>query len=222
MNAAPARTRRAARAAITSITFITLGGLFVLPDVLVFGSVVPPLPAASVATGAPSTPAIHAPLADPVVVHPTKVTPLTRDPVAPSSPAAAKTTHKTTVKPAAAPATKTGLVIAVNVSGGQSAIDKCAGAILYAGDLIAQHNYCGGTRFYTLKVGSLVTLAGAAIIPGLYRVVTVAQNSVGSSNYGATPALRAPDLCRRRWRRTPLVLAAGLIRDCRPNHGDPR
>ncbi len=41
------------------------------------------------------------------------------------------------------------------------------------GELIAEHNNCGGTQWYVLKVGSLVTLAGKTIIPGQYRVSAV-------------------------------------------------
>jgi cytoskeletal protein RodZ len=77
----------------------------------------------------------------------------------------------------------TSMAVVVNVAGNQSAIDACKGAVLYSGAIIAQHDYCGGTRFYALRVGSLVALSGAAVRAGTYRVSAIANSQVGSSAY---------------------------------------
>lgn len=108
-----------------------------------------------------------------------------------STTTSAKTTGATT-KPktatVAAPRTATAkaatsLAVVVNVAGNQAAIDACKGPVLYAGAIIAQHDYCGGTRFYALRVGSLVTLSGAAVRAGTFRVASIANSQVGSSAY---------------------------------------
>jgi hypothetical protein len=36
------------------------------------------------------------------------------------------------------------MAVVVKVAGNQSAIDACKGPVLYAGAIIAQHDYCGG------------------------------------------------------------------------------
>ena len=73
--------------------------------------------------------------------------------------------------------------MAVIVAGDQPAIDAGKGSVLYAGAIIAQHDCCGGTRFYSLRVGSFVTLSGAAIRPGACRVSSVVNNRAGSAAY---------------------------------------
>ena len=61
------------------------------------------------------------------------------------------------------------------LGGGQAAIDRCVGAVLYAGPLptgasdqlgttwIAGHNNCGYALFANLSPGTLVTLKGPAV-----------------------------------------------------------
>ncbi len=63
------------------------------------------------------------------------------------------------------------------LAGGQAAIDSCQGPVLLYGFLIAEHNYCGGSRFYALKVGSLVTLSGR--VAGTFRVERIIDARVG-------------------------------------------
>lgn len=97
------------------------------------------------------------------------------------------------VKPAVPQAARS-LSVVVNPVGGQSVIDRCLGPVLYAGVIIAQHDYCGGTRYYALSVGSLVSLSGTAVRAGIYRVSSIANNRAGSSSF-AMPSQYLLETC---------------------------
>jgi len=113
----------------------------------------------------------------------------------PTRPAGKVTSAKApaTVKPVV-PQTARSLSVVVNAVGGQSAIDRCIGPVLYAGVIIAQHDYCRGTRYYALSVGSLVSLSGTAVRPGIYRVSSIANNRAGSSSF-AMPSQYLLETC---------------------------
>jgi len=91
---------------------------------------------------------------------------------------------KVTSSPATKATVPTGpMVIPVNITGGQAAIDSCKGPVLVYGYLIAEHDGCGGTQWYVLSVGSTVTLNGSAVSPGSYKVTSIAQYSIGATDY---------------------------------------
>lgn len=169
-----------------AITFLSVA--CTIPGMAAFVPVASADPVSALA----SSTATRAPASDPVRTHPTAVAepaaPLTRDPTKPPvqpAPAKVSSPATTTAKKVAStkPATAGGMSVVVNVAGGQAAIDACRGPVLYGGVIIAQHDRCGGTRYYSLGVGSLVTLSGAAVRAGVYRVTAIANNRAGSASY---------------------------------------
>lgn len=66
--------------------------------------------------------------------------------------------------------------------GGQPEIDACIGAIDFAGlKHFAEHNYCGGGRYFSLGIGSTVQTYGAD--NALYRVFDIYDKPTGSYDY---------------------------------------
>lgn len=83
-----------------------------------------------------------------------------------------KSTHRATTKN---PHIR--MTIHVPLSGGQRQIDRCAGPVLMYGYIVAQHNYCGGTRFHNAKMGSYIKLTGK--VNGVYKVTKIKDARVG-------------------------------------------
>ena len=68
-----------------------------------------------------------------------------------------------------------GYSFAVNITGGQAAIDRCDGFVWQdfhaSGTVVSAHNTCGGAVILTLDIGDRVTLTGHGA--GTYRVTQV-------------------------------------------------
>lgn len=112
-------------------------------------------------------------------------------PVAPIAPVNTAPAYTPPPAPAPVPAGPD-MYVAVNTSGGQAQIDACVGPVLYGGNIIAQHDYCGGARFLNLSVGDTVQLSG--ITNGLYKVSGIAHYPVGSTSY-VVPSYYALQTC---------------------------
>jgi hypothetical protein len=201
----PTRTAEFVVVAIPTLVALVLGALCVMPSVFASATtasaesvwagtrtVTRPATTPTVPSAAP-TPSVQAPtqtVAPAAAVSKPATTTRTSKPATttPTSKPATTTTKaapaKTTAKKPPSTASAAGpFVVTVNTDGGQAEIDACNGPILWQHMLIAQHAKCGGTRFYPLVVGSLVTLAGSAITPGIYRVTSIAETFTGDTTY---------------------------------------
>ena len=172
--------------AIPALAALVLGSMFVMPTVFasattsqavsVWGGPVIARPAASGTPLVPTSlpiPSIAPSVSTTPTVEATAAATTVARKAATTAPAKKATTRssKTTTATASSPASPTGpMLVTVNVAGGQPEIDACKGPVLVFDQLIAEHNVCGGSSFYVLKVGSLVTLAGRAVTDGAYRV----------------------------------------------------
>lgn len=115
-------------------------------------------------------------------------TPLTPKPTTSPTPRIT-TTPTPKVTETASPKTK--MTVNVNLSGGQSVIDQCRGPVMYYEIIIAEHDYCGGERYKSLRVGDIVQLSGSQVNGGLYRVAYIENARVGSSSSYTVPEFYA-------------------------------
>lgn len=196
----PTRTGEFVVVAIPALAALVLGAMFVMPSVFASATtasaesvwagtsnVTRSATTSTVPTATP-TPSVQAPTPTPTrtvaptaaVTKPATTTHTSKPAKTTTTAAPAKTTAK---KPSSTAAAAGPFVVTVNTDGGQAEIDACKGPILWQHMLIAQHAKCGGTRFYPLVVGSLVTLAGSAITPGIYRVTSIAETFTGDTTY---------------------------------------